>query len=118
MIDKSKIISFDEFSQRLDKLTVLGAKNPGADWNLRMNYSGTKFECGCKKTHQFMADVTQILWRRAMTSGAMILKDPTCDFACYIKMKGFFTTKFETIYTSKWDNSNHTRTKRDKAEIK
>ena len=34
-----EILDFDEFSMRLEKLTVLGAKNPNADWNLRSNYS-------------------------------------------------------------------------------
>jgi hypothetical protein len=95
-----EILDFDEFSMRLEKLTVLGAKNPNADWNLRSNYSGKDFKCGCGKKHKFIADVTNILWRRALTSGAMILQDPMCDFACYIEIKGVFTSRLETIYSS------------------
>ena len=48
-----EILDFDEFSVRLEKLTVLGAKNPNADWNLRSNYSGKDFKCGCGKKHEF-----------------------------------------------------------------
>ncbi len=95
-----EILDFEEYCIRLEKLTKLGAKNPDADWNLKLNYSGKDFKCGCGKNHKFVAGVTHILWRRAITSGAMILNDPKCDYACYIEIKGVFTSRLETIYSA------------------
>ena len=49
-----EILDFEEYCIRLEKLTKLGAKNPDADWNLKLNYSGKDFKCGCGKNHKFV----------------------------------------------------------------
>jgi hypothetical protein len=100
-----KIVSSAEFFEKTKTdPAMIGAFKGGSwgDYNIKLYYN-EKFDCGCKKVHTFSYNLTKIHFYRNTMLGQkpeMILQESGCRYINYIKMKGLFIVKFETLYSA------------------
>lgn len=60
-------------------------------------YFGCTFECGCGNVHTFNS-TTEIL--RELPMLKLVLQDPTCKYVTFVKIKGFFKYKLESLFSA------------------
>tara|TARA_S200000501_G_C20444139_1_gene577890 strand:- start:211 stop:537 length:327 start_codon:yes stop_codon:yes gene_type:complete len=106
-----KILEANDFMKFLEKESFMESKNQNIDW-LTKEYLNQKFDCGCGAKHTFTENGTGIIWKEKL-SGAWVLIDKNCDYMCYVKGKGIFSSTLKTIYSSdmkseyeKWKKKN------------
>ena len=66
---------------------------------LTKEYLNQQFDCGCGTKHTFTEHGTGIIWQEKL-SGAWVLTDKNCDYMCYVKGKGIFSSTLKTIYSA------------------
>ena len=86
MVEK---ISADEFIRR-----TMGGRPCALQVGI---YYDCTYECGCGKTHTFTSR-TQIL--REVPMLKLVLKDPDCEYITFIKIRGLFKYRFESLFSA------------------
>jgi len=83
----------------VDLETFMSNTMGGRPCQLQMHiYQNCKFECGCGETHTYSSHSTEVV--REIPIFKLVLQQKGCKYVTLIKIKGFFTYKFESLLSS------------------
>ena len=97
-----KIVSSEEFWDRLKRLNVFKASDPEGG-SLTKDSLGKNYKCGCGEIHIFTHENT-VIWWRAKLSGSFVLENINCHFLNFVRKEGFFTISLNTEYSCEKEN--------------
>ena len=85
-----KVVSLQEFYQ-----STFGGRPCQLDTSI---YIGVEFDCGCGSTHRWDPYTMPVI--RELPMLKLVIDIPSCGYVTFVKIKGFFKYRFESIISS------------------
>ena len=84
-----KVVLMEEFYQN-----TFGGRPCQLDTSI---YVGVEYDCGCGSTHSWDPYTMPVI--RELPGLKLVIDNPSCGYVTFIKIKGFFKYRFESIFS-------------------